>query len=217
MDNRNAKRASILLLITFIVAMAGAGLALTLHWLIDTSFMPWTNYISDLSVGPNGSNIVFIIMMLGMAVALAPFFLFLARELKSRYNVHCPATFALITGIVGCIDTIVMVFFPLDASKPVIYNIHIITGIIIFLCMTCYLGAYGWVFLKKTNFPNILSILACAASLCSFVFAILLALTELFDVLNQSAIIYLIEWAAFGFFAVWQILTSLHLRKTPAE
>jgi len=72
---------------------------------------------------------------------------------------------------------------------------------------------YKSIFLKLSEFPNILGLLACGASFFSFVFAILLALTELFGVLNQHAVTYLIEWAAFSLFAVWMLLTGLYLRK----
>jgi len=79
--------------------------------------------------------------------------------------------------------------------------------------MTGFLEAYGWILLKLSEFPNIPGLFACGASLFSFIFTVLLAITELFGVLNQHALTYLIEWGAFSSFAVWMLLTGLHLRK----
>jgi hypothetical protein len=213
MNNKDIKISALFLLLTFILAIAGLTLALVLHWTEDTSFMPWSNYVSDLSVGPNGSSIVYIIMMLGMAVLLVPFFFFNSRALKTRYNIHRPGTFVLIIGIISSLDIIIMVFFPLDTTRPIIYITHIITGVILSFCMTGFLGTYGWVFLKLSEFPKTLGLLACTASFFCFIFAILLALTEIFGIFNQHVITYLFEWAAFSLFAVWMLLTSLHLLK----
>jgi len=213
MTKSDTKISGLLLLLTFVIAITGAALSLSLHWMVDSSFMPWTNYISDLSVGPNGSSIIYVIMMLGMSFLLIPFFFFLTRELKTHYNLQNPGYIALFFGLITSVDIIIMVFFPLDITRPAIYNTHIITGVILFFGMTGFLGTYGWIFNKLSDFPNILSLLAYGASMFSFIFAVLLAITELFDVLNQHAITYIIEWTAFIFFVVWLLLTSIHLNK----
>ena len=63
MTESNAKLAGIFSLLTLSIAIIGAATALILYWIEDFSFFPWRNYISDLSVGLNGSSTVFIIMM----------------------------------------------------------------------------------------------------------------------------------------------------------
>jgi len=85
MTNKNTKKSVLFLLLTFILAIAGLTLSLILHWQTDPSFMPWKNYVSDLSIGPNGSSIVFIIMMLGMAFLLAPFLIYFTKELAMEH------------------------------------------------------------------------------------------------------------------------------------
>ena len=105
------------LLAAFGIGAVGLGLALALNWLAGMSFSPWTNYISDLSVGAGGSSIVFIAMMVLLAVLTCWFFVGSAAALKMTYGSPGAVNVARVFGILGSIDIVVMVFFPLDPAR----------------------------------------------------------------------------------------------------
>ena len=68
--------------LTLAVGLLGAGLAIFLYILDDPSYSILTNFISDLSVGPNGSDLVFFWFVLIMGIVVFPFYLYSTKYLQ---------------------------------------------------------------------------------------------------------------------------------------
>ncbi|MHA1562007.1 MAG: DUF998 domain-containing protein [Promethearchaeota archaeon] len=213
MSSSNARKGGIISLIIVLVGIFGIGMALTLYWLEDFSFFPWKNYISDLSVGLNGSNIVFIVMIVLMAVSSVPFFIYLGKYLKEKNPNSGLINFGIITGVLGAIAMIIMVFFPMDQTQPDIYSMHIIIGIPVFVFIGCYSFVFGIFSYKDSRIPNNFAIINFSCCICSFLFAVFIGITELTQLLSRNMFTYLIGWATFTLLLVWLLLISMKLLK----
>ncbi len=213
MSKNNAKKAGIFSLIILITGISGIGTALTLYWLEDFSFFPWKNYISDLSVGLNGSNIVFIVMIVLMAVSSVPFFIFFGKFLKEENANSGLINFGIITGLLGAISMIIMVFFPMDQTQPNTYTMHIIIGITLFVFMGCYSYVFGIFSYKDSRIPNNFGIIAFSWCICSLLFAVYIGITELTHLFSRNPFTYLVGWATFAFMLVWLLLIGIKLLK----
>jgi hypothetical protein len=206
------KRSAAALLVDLGVAIVGAGVALALYWSVGLTFTPWANYISDLSIGPGGSSIVFIVMMVLMAVASGWFFVDSAGSLKRKFGSAAAVNIGRLFGLIHVAAVIFMVFFPLDPGRPTVFTTHIVAGIVLFACMAVFLVAYAVVFSKGSRLYQIAAYCAAASAVLCLAFAVLLTLTELFGTLPRHAFIYLLEWGAFGMYLLWLLLGGLALR-----
>ena len=209
MDSVSQRRFGIVLVSAFIVGIAGTALAMALHLSAGESYTPWSNYISDLSVGPGGSNVVFVVMMLYLGGATGWFFVTAARPLQVSFGSAGAANTARLFGAIGTIDVFVMVFFPMDPTRPAVFRAHAITGVIVFLCMSVYLASYYVVFRRGAGLFKIAGISAGIGSPLAFVFAVLLFLTELAKVMPRWTVTYLFEWVAFNCFGLWMLFAGL--------
>jgi len=151
--------------------------------------MPWTNYVSDLSVGLQRQQYCLCNNDAGNGIFTGTIFILLYKR-TSRIQHSGTRNLCINNRLNKRSRHYCNGLFPSGHRQA--SNIQHPHNLL-FLGMTGFLGAYGWVFFKLSEFPNILGLLAYAASLFSFIFAILLALTELFGVLNQHAVTYLIE------------------------
>ena len=213
MGNGWGKRAGGVLVAAFGVGAIGIGLALALNWSAGETFSPWTNYISDLSVGSRGSNIVFVVVMVLLAALTGYFFMVTAAPLKRAFGPPKAVNIARALGIVWTLDVFVMVCFPLDPTRPRLYSAHIVTGIIVFVCMAAYLESYSLVFRSREGLFRAGSVVSGVGAACAFVFAVLLFLTESVHPIPPMEVTYLLEWAALVALAIWMLLTGLQLRK----
>ncbi len=213
MKKISLKNSGIPLLFSFFVCLLGISFALPLHWTPGGSFSPWTNYISDLSVGLGGSDMVFILMIASLATALALFFIIsyapILKKFKDRKNLKT----GTISGLISSLVMITMLFFPLDRNRPDLVQGHIITATILFFGMAVYLFSYSLLFLSDEGLLRYAGFLGLAASFFSLLFAVLLPLVELAHIIKPGLIVYLIEWTAFGFITVWFLLGGWGLGK----
>lgn len=213
MSRSNAKKAGIFSLIIVLIGIFGIGIALILYWLEDFSFFPWKNYISDLSVGLNGSNIVFIVMIVLLAVSSIPFFIYIGKYLKEENPNSGLINFGIITGLLGALAMIIMVFFPMDQTQPNIYTMHIVIGIPVFVFIRCYSFVFGIFSYKDSRIPNNFGIITFSCCICSFLFAVFIGITELTLLLSRNIFTYLIGWATFALLLVWLLLIGMKLLK----
>ena len=217
MKNVNSKFLGNLLLGMVLVTVVVAPTAMVFQWTASSGYAPWRNYVSDLSVGSAGSSIAYIVMILSFALLAGTFFSLSPNLLKTNYGVSAIANVGSFFGIAFAIDGVIMVFFPLDPSRPEIYQSHIICGIVIFLCMTFFLGTFGFALKDKAGLFRLGSYFALAAALLCITFAVLLFLVEITETINQSTIVYLIQWSAFLMFNLWAFFTGLQLRRDNAQ
>jgi hypothetical protein len=202
-----------LLLAVVIVTVVVAPTAMIFRWTVDGGYAPWRNYVSDLSAGPVGSNTAFIVMILSFALLLGAFFAVSPKLLRARYDAEPSIHVGSFIGIACSVDFVIMALYPLDLSRPDVYRIHIICGIVLFVCMAGFLSVYGLVLRDKTGLLRIGSYFGLISALLCLVFAVLLFLVEVTGTLNQSAIVYLIQWSAFFTFNLWALFTGVQLRR----
>jgi len=211
-DTRKSMGAVMLAVVA--VGFVGLVVALVLNWIAGADFSPWTNYISDLSVGEGGASSVYFIQMLLIALLSALFFYGSMKTLRSSYGNGGWLTAGVIFGTIGSIDTLVMIFFPLDPMRPAIYTTHVWTGVIIFVCIAVYAICYSVVFRGSSGPLGASLVVAVVMAVLSVAFSALLALTELTHTIGRHAATYLIEWTAFSLFAVWMLMVGLGLRRS---
>jgi hypothetical protein len=144
---------------------------------------------ADQAPGEGGASSVYFIQMLLVALLSALFFY-------------------------GSMNTLVMIFFPLDPTRPAIYTTHVWTGVIIFVCIAVYAICYSVVFRRSSGLLGASLVVAIVMAVLSVAFSALLALTELTHTIGRHAATYLIEWTAFTLFAVWMFLVGLGLRRS---
>lgn len=188
-------------------------LTLAAQWTADTSFMPWSNYISDLSVGPNLTPMFYHSMLIGLGI-LTIFFSIFYRNLLLESGAGKTSTMFILVFVFLCdIALFVMPFFPLDFSQPRIAQIHLIFGFATFITLGGFM-VLNWFSNRKTNlFPKFLNLLSLSGGLVNIIFGILLFLVEITHTLNRNVLIYLIEWIGFFSYAVWLLIAGLLLRK----
>jgi hypothetical protein len=209
MTRRKLRRSGIALLVDFAAAAVGGTVALSLHWGAGGAFSPWANYISDLSVGQGGSNIVFIVVMVLMALTSGWFFVDSAGSLKRLFGMSWAVNAGMISGIVHSIAAIVMVFFPLDLDRPGVYQVHLICAVLLFLGVAVYTFAYGTVVRRGSATLNLAAVFAGVASVLALLFTLLLILTPLTATLSPHPVTYLVEWATLGMYMVWVLIGGI--------
>jgi hypothetical protein len=212
-DTTTIKTSGLLLLLAFAAGFAGLALAMALNWIAGASYAPWTNYISDLSIGAGGASIVFIVQMALIALFSLVFFLYSAAGLKRMYGSPGAVNVARVFGVITSLTVIVMVFFPLDPDRPASYTAHVWTGTVIFVCVAVLMIAYTVVFSRQRGILRLANIAAIICAVASLVFAPLFALTELADLIPRHLGTYLVEWIAFPMLAVWMLLVGIGLRR----
>ena len=205
-----------LLLGVVAVTLVVTPIALIFRWTVDGGYAPWRNYISDLSAGPTGSNAAFIVMILSFSLLLGLFFAVSPNLLKTKYGASSVVHVGSFFGIAYSIDSIIMVFFPLDPARPAVYQTHIVLGVVLFVCMTLFLGTYGAALRKKPGLFRLGGYFGLIAALLSGAFAVLLFLVEIVGAISSNAIVYLIQWSALMTLNLWALLTGLQLRRDNA-
>lgn len=198
---------------TFIGSSLLLFVALFLYLSVDTSYRPWTHYISELSVGPNNSNIIFHILLIFMAILTIPFNFLLRKILLEKDGMKLLVNLVLIEGLLCDVWLIIMPFYPLDYGFPRVAFIHVIFGTLTFLNLGSYLILIG-VILKDINlFPKFMGSFAIIGGVINFLFSISLFSIEILEILPRLAIFYLIEWIGFFCYAIWLCLAGYFLLK----
>ena len=226
MTQRDAKRATgseetrhltILLVATFVVGLGALAVGVSLHWIAGTRFAPWSNYISELAVGPPGSDIAFLVLIIGLALLTGTFFVaappVFARSLGDRVP---EARVARAFGVAGALLLVVMAFFPLDASRPLIFTVHQIIAVAVFVCVSGQLAAYGRLLSRWKPAFRVSGVLAYLASGLALLFAVIATFTELVELIPRSPATHLIQWSAFLFFGTWMLVTGIALERDRA-
>lgn len=178
-----------LLLAAVLIATVGLVAGMVSTWSAGQAFGPTGSYISELSVRPG--------------IAPAAF-----------AGVDSAARVGRVFGVVGSAALIVLVFFPLDAGRPSVFMTHVALAAVAFFATSGETAAYAFVLRRSTG---VLRWARRAAVLCSpftFIFGALVLLVEVGGFIPAVPFVYVIEWLAFLFFALWILLTGLGLVRT---
>lgn len=200
---------------TLIIALGGSALAIVLYITVDPSFSIFNNFISDLSIGPNGSNIIFILFNLGMAISVQPFFLYLSRYLISQGADDDLAIITYGASILFSISQILLVFFPLDTSNQSVADIHMVFAVLFFVFVSITMLLYAYLEFTLDVIPKYLPLLALITGILGSTFSFFLFLGTYTEIFDYNIITYLTEWSTFSVFSLWLLLQCIYLYKNP--
>ncbi|MHA1982710.1 MAG: DUF998 domain-containing protein [Candidatus Hodarchaeales archaeon] len=188
-------------------------IAILLYFVEDSSFFITSNFISDLSIGPNGADLFFAISLILMGLFFASFFLFVARYLQ---KLDGNSTFTWIGFgffLIYSFSSIIITVFPLDSTNQSVYDTHIIIAVFLFAGASLGMIFFGIVEYQTGKIPNIFALNSFIVAIFAGLFAILLPLGNFTDLYTYDIVIYLIEWITFGFFIIWLILHAYCILK----
>ncbi|MFX1395479.1 MAG: DUF998 domain-containing protein [Promethearchaeota archaeon] len=108
-------------LIGVFIASISITIAFFLYMTVDPSFSPFTHWISQLGIGPNGANLVFNIGISISSVLIFFFYIYHIRETRKRLSNKFIINLLLGSVIVTCVGLIFVAIFP--------YNIPFLHGL----------------------------------------------------------------------------------------
>jgi len=191
-------------------------LAFFLYFLDDSSFSPFTNFISDMSVGPNSSDLMFFLFMVIMPFMYIPFFLYLTRVLRKQ-GMSPILTWIVFGGtILLALSQILTALYPLDPENKSMYDTHLVFGQLIFLFLGINMLILAYLEYSQISIPKYSPLLAIGSGILSLLFALFLFLGTYTTMFDYNTITYLTEWAAFSLFFLWLFLKGIYLYKNPS-
>jgi len=191
-----------------IIAITSAAICIIIAYLLyteaDPNFSIASNFISDLGVGPNGSDVFFGLGMILLGTFIMPFFTYLGRYLQKRDNNPKPLRIGIFAGLIGSIGIVLVGVFPLDPDDNFSYNIHIIFAGVLFYGILTMLLIYGIFEYRNPVIPNILSILAFITA-AFYGFFITSVVIQYLTSTPFQAYTYTAEWIGSWLMGVWII------------
>ena len=190
-------------IIGFIISFVSVLIAQMLYMAVDPSFSGTSNFISDLGIGPNGSDIVFNNGMILSGIFLILFYTYIGWYLQkngSNYSIKL----GILAGIVSSMGQILVGIYPLNSNNKFSYNMHILAAGILFYGLLIMLLIYGYNEYRNYKFPNSLTIL-------SFIYAILFGAfitSVIFQYLSSipfQIFTYILEWVGLWVGGIWII------------
>jgi len=192
-----------------IIAGISLLVSIMLYWIDGSSFLPWANYLSDLSIGTNGANYVFFGMLIFLALSSGIVFIYLGRILKKTSEQSNLISMGVICGMIYGFFTIFIVFFPLDPNQPFDYTIHVVGAIMLFVAFGCTILIFNGLMRKEGSFKPIAIGVGSLAGILSLLFAGLLFFIEILEVIQPNILAYLVEWTFFALSMIWIVLISV--------
>lgn len=201
---REIRRAGTLLLWSSAISLVGSVVGITLMYTAGQLYAPWTNYVSDMSIGAGGGSVVYVFLMIGVAMVNLAFFVIGSGPVQRALGVTPFLVHAIQAVGVSCsIDMFLTACFPLDPDRPNVYRIHVVGGFVFSVTTAVWLSHYGWIFFRGgTKLLRLSSMFGLVGSLLWGLFGGLLLFTELLEgamvQYKRARAIYLLQWTAFG-------------------
>ena len=154
--------ASVYAFFSIIVGLIGDLLAMILFPDFNFSYM-----ISALGAGPGG--IFFNIGLILSGVFCLGFYPYLARVIKTNIEQKKLIMFAKVSAITSCIFYSLIGFFPAIVELEVIVTLHGLSVAICWITAAMYLIAFGFLFLRSSNFLKIHAVLSFVTAATFFI------------------------------------------------
>ena len=196
-------------------AFIGAGtalisliIAIVLYRMVDPTFSPTTDWVSDLGEGPNCSNYIFNIGEIATGIILIFFYLYLTTFLQKKGACKILIWTAFIIGLFSAIGLILAGIFPMYAAPDIHFYAATVCFIgIFFLCIF-----YGITELLIIENLRKFSISGFIVATITLIFMISLLLSELNYGINR-AVYLLLEWISYLAFMAWIIVQGIFTLK----
>jgi hypothetical protein len=185
--------------------MIGLIVALVFYLLADTSFRPWSNYISDLGTGPFGA-VLSLGVMLGLIALFAGLLMISISKEIQKFGAQ---TLFLFIALFAQFALLTLAIFPLNPSMPKSYEIHRIGAILYFSFSGITDIILCGLEFKTTKLSAIIILIG---GIFSLLFAAGFILQE-YGIIPHNMIVYLVEWGYFIFMMGWLILKIFPLKK----
>ena len=196
-------------------AFVGAGIslislfiAIVLYRMVDPTFSPTADWVSDLGEGPNYSNYIFNISEIATGIILIFFYLYLTILLQKKGASKFSIWTTFIIGLFSALGLIVAGIFPMYAAPDIHFNAAAVCFIgIFFLCIL-----YGITELLVTENLKKFSISGFIVATITLIFMISFLLSELNYGINR-AVYLLLEWISYLAFMAWIIVQGIYTLK----
>lgn len=191
--------------LTLLASMGGLVAALVFYFLVDTSYRPWYNYISDLGAGPLGAVISLGAMLGLVAIFVSLLMITISKEIQ-KFGAQ---TVFLFIALFAQVSLLMLAIFPMDPSKPKSFEIHRICAILYFgFSGITDIILFGLEF--KTNKLSAITILLGGIFSLGFTAGFIL---QEYGIIAHNMVVYLVEWGYFLFVMAWLSLKILPLKK----
>lgn len=203
-------------LMALLIGFGGSMLAVVLYMMGDPSYSMFNNFISDLSIGPNGSNIVFFLFMATMPFVISPFYLYFTRSLQRLGASTIVTWIAYGTSVLSSLIQFLTAFFPLDPNNQAVSSTHLFFGILLAVFLGITQIIYSYLEFTQESVPKYSPILAFISAVLFLLFAFFLFLGSYTVLFDYNVITYLTEWSAFSVFMIWLLLKGYYFYRNPS-
>lgn len=202
-------------LLSVIVSIFSVITAYLLYIATDPTFTFFTNWISDLGIGPNGANIIFNLGLVVSGVLNIGFQLYVVRNLRKKGGPIKEIQVLQIIGIIATIGLIFVGLFPYNISLLA----HGLSANIYFIGAFSYFILYGYISFKTPKVSNMQGIFSVFTALFFGVHVVLLFQIPILPSIF-APIIKVSEWLTLIALDSWLFQTVIisskiykHLRK----
>ncbi len=152
-------------IIGLLIFTVSTSLSVFIYLLVDPNYSIYSNWISDLGIGPGGANWVFNIGWMVSSIILLFFHTYEIRELKNRGVKNNIIKFMVFFSISLSSGIFLVGLFPLELALS-----HSIAALIYFTGGFGFFSLYGIIILKISRMPKAYSIIAFVTALSYILF-----------------------------------------------
>ncbi|MFX0095934.1 MAG: DUF998 domain-containing protein [Candidatus Hodarchaeota archaeon] len=169
-------------------------------------FSIFSNFVSDLGLGPYTTRITFAIGGTLMAASYMVYFLFLSRYIQRRGGHPKIIWIAFFFSLLYALNLILVCIVPFDPTNELAYNIHILGAIFLFLGQAGGGILYGLSELNTKGISILMPLTSFISALLAGIFVFIFTVQSL-TLTPYQVLTYLSEWSAVFGLILW---TSIH-------
>jgi hypothetical membrane protein len=184
---------------------------LVLYYIAEPGYSLFTNFISNLTVGPNQSDVFFFLFLILLPVLLVPFCYDLSKQFQKQGAPLSLARLAFIFFVLYALAQILMAFFPFNRLDHTVYSLHMILAVLLFFFFGVCALLCTIIEFSLRSIPAYLSITSLITAVLVLVVSLLILLVFLTGINDYNVIVSLIEWMYLGAFFIWLLLHAFYL------
>ncbi len=197
----NRKNGIIFGSLSWIIAFCLFTIAIGLYISVDPYYSIFSHHLSDLGVGKNYSNVIFIIGLAFTEVFQIPFYLSIGIALKQNKSNFNLIKIAMGASLISTLSLILVIPLLPDLGNPICYTMHGILGFIHFIAMAIAYTFYSIIELSNPRISKIFGFVSIYS-------ALFYSLTIIFFT------IHIIYWLAISGIFLWVFMHTLFLIRT---
>ena len=195
-----------------VISIISIIVARTLYITVDPTYSMTSNFISDLGVGPNGSDLVFKIGMILTGIFQMPYYLYITLYLQKKDKNKNLLWIGLIMGFISALGLILVGVFPLDPTNSFVYNMHIIAAGLFFGGASITLFIYGFSEILNPEIPKLIAIISFISVILFGTFITVLII-QTYTSIPYQVFTYVVEWIGGFGYIMWTIVHIIYTTK----